>query len=93
MSEPTQFLFPHKEIVQVLLEKQGIHEGIWGLLVKFGLKVSNVGSSPSDILPAAIIPVLEIGLQRVKEENNLAVDAAKVNPKSPRTRPGVRRAR
>jgi hypothetical protein len=29
---------------------------------------------------AAIIPVLEIGLQKFEKESNIAVDAAKVNP-------------
>ncbi len=84
MPEPTQFVFTHREIVELLLKKQEIHEGIWGLYVRFGLKAANVGSSPADQLPAAIVPVLEIGLQRGKEEGALFVDAAKVNPKGRR---------
>jgi hypothetical protein len=30
--------------------------------------------------PAAVIPVLEIGLQKFEKETNISVDAAKVNP-------------
>ena len=80
MPEPTQIVFTHKEIVELLLKKQDIHEGIWGLFIKFGLKAANIGASPTDMMPSAIIPVLEIGLQKGKEEGNLFVDAAKVNP-------------
>jgi len=80
MAEPTQIVFSHTEVVQALLKQQQIHEGIWGIYIKFGIKAANVGMSPSDLLPAAIVPVIEIGLQKFDEENNLAVDAAKVNP-------------
>jgi hypothetical protein len=34
----------------------------------------------NEMRPAAIVPVMEIGLQKMEEENNLSVDAAKVNP-------------
>lgn len=81
MPEPTQIKFSHKEVVEALLKKYGIHEGIWGLYVKFGIGASNIGPSPADILPAAIVPVMELGLQKFDQENNIAVDAATVNPK------------
>lgn len=81
MPETTQIAFSHKEVVEALLRKQGIHEGIWGIYVKFGIQAANIGASSADLVPAAIIPVMNIGLQRFEEENNLAVDAGKVNPK------------
>jgi hypothetical protein len=80
MAEPTQIVFKHREVVEALLKHQNIHEGIWGLFVRFGIQAANVGTSPADLHPAAIVPVLELGLQKFEEENNLAVDAAKVNP-------------
>ena len=80
MAESTQIVFTHKEVVEALLKRQGIHEGIWGIYVKFGIKGANVGASDSDLMPAAIVPVLQIGLQKFETENNLSVDAAKVNP-------------
>jgi hypothetical protein len=80
MAEATQIVFKHKEVVEALLRRQGIHEGIWGLYVKFGIQGMNIGMSDADLMPAAIVPVLEIGLQKFPKENNLAVDAAKVNP-------------
>ena len=80
MAEPTQILFSHKEVVEALVKKHGIHDGIWGIYVRFALKAANIGVSDSDLLPAAIIPVVELGLQKFEKENNISVDAAKVNP-------------
>ena len=84
MAESTQIVFTHKEVVEALLRKHGIHEGIWGLYIKFGIRGANVEGSLSDIHPAAIVPILEIGVQKFDAENNISVDAAKVNPNSGR---------
>ncbi len=81
MPEATQIIFKHKELAEILVKQQRIHEGIWGLYVRFGLGAQNVGVSDADLNPTAIIPVLEIGLQKFEKETNLSVDAAKVNPK------------
>ena len=81
MAETTQFGFTYKEVVEALLKKQGIHEGVWSLSVKFGLQATNIGSNEADLKPAVVIPILEIGLARQEKENNLSVDAARVNPK------------
>jgi len=86
MPESTQIVFTHKEVVEALLKQQQIHDGIWGIYVKFGIKAANVGMSDSDLMPAAIVPVLEIGLQKFENENNLSVDAAKVNPRTTASR-------
>jgi hypothetical protein len=80
MAEPTQIVFSHKEVVTLLIKEQGIHEGIWGLFVKFGLKAMNAGGGPDDVLPTAMVPLMEIGIQRREQEDNISVDAAKVNP-------------
>jgi hypothetical protein len=40
-----------------------------------------VGPTDTELQPAAIIPVLEIGLQKFEKETNISVDAAKVNPR------------
>jgi hypothetical protein len=81
MAEPNQIAFNFKEVAECLVKKQGITQGIWGIYFRFGLQATNMGPSPSDLHPAAIAVVLEIGLQKMEEESNLAVDAAKVNPK------------
>jgi hypothetical protein len=81
MAESSQLVFSYKEIAEALVKKQGLHEGIWGVFVKFGMQATNMGPTDNDLRPAVVIPLLEIGLQRFEKENNLSVDAASVNPK------------
>jgi len=81
MPEPTQITFTYSELVELMLKKQGIHEGIWGLFVNFGLAATNIGPSDTNLSPAAIVGVIGMGLQRLEKESNLTLDAAKVNPK------------
>lgn len=83
MAEPSQIVFSYKEVVEALVKKYGLHEGIWGLWVKFGIKAANMGATDIDVKPVAIIPILELGLQKFEKENNISVDASKVNPKPP----------
>jgi hypothetical protein len=80
MPETSQLTFNFKEVVTALLKAQDIHEGIWGLIVNFGLSANNVGTSDSDLRPSAVIPILTLGIQKFDRETNLSVDAAKVNP-------------
>lgn len=82
MGEATNYAFSYQEIVEALIKKQDIHEGVWGIYIEFGIKGANIGTKPGakDFAPVAIVPVLKIGIQRFNEENNLTVDASKVNP-------------
>ena len=79
-------LIDHSELARMLVKQHGIHEGLWGVFIRFGLGAGNVPFQPSDgsnivLRPAAIVPLLEIGIQRFSERNELCVDAAEVNPK------------
>ncbi len=80
MPEPVNIAFSYHEVITALLKASDIHDGIWGLFIRFGLGATNVGESETVLRPAAILPVLEIGLQKFDKESNIAVDAAKVNP-------------
>lgn len=80
MAEPNQIVFSHKEVVEALLEKSRIKNGIWGLYIKFGIQGANIGSGKADLQPAAIVPILQLGLQKFDEESNLSIDAAKRKP-------------
>jgi hypothetical protein len=77
--------FTHKDIAELLVKKQNLHEGHWGIFIEFGIGAANVGQSPdnSEILPAAIVPVLRLGIQRFPSPNSLTVDASIVNPTKP----------
>ena len=78
MAEPTQLAFTYKELAEMMVIKAGLSEGLWGIFLKFGIGGANIGQGPDDVFPAAIVPVLEIGLQRFEEPSRLTVDAAQV---------------
>ena len=82
MAEVTSYAFTHKEIAELLIKKQDIHEGLWSMTVEFGLGATNVAAGPDDpnMSPAAITIVKRIGIQRQEQQNPLTVDAAQVNP-------------
>ncbi len=83
MAEIDQYTFSFKEVVEALIKQQRLHQGLWSIRVEFGLAAANVGTTEGskDATPAAIVPIVKLGIQRGSEENNLTVDAAKVNPK------------
>jgi hypothetical protein len=81
MAEASQIVFKFPELAEILVTRQDIHEGHWGIFLRFGLAATNVNSPTGDLLPSAIVPVIEIGIQRFDEPNNLTVNAAEVNPK------------
>jgi hypothetical protein len=84
MTLPERFSYSFVEIAELLVKKADLHEGHWGLYVEFGLNATNiVTEAPKTMLPAAIIPIVKMGLQRFPEPNLLSVDAAKVNPPHP----------
>ncbi|MCJ7487934.1 MAG: hypothetical protein MUQ25_17450 [Candidatus Aminicenantes bacterium] len=81
MSEIKTIEFSHKEVAEALVRFNNIHEGLWGISIRFGIQGANIGTSPGgDLTPAAIVPILNIGLQRFEKPNNLTVDAAIINP-------------
>src|ERR1017187_3098476 len=85
MPEQTEIMFNHKELVELMIKDQKLHEGLWMLSIKFGMQATNFGVAPdgSDVLPTAMIPVVAIGIHRSDKPNNLSVDAAVVNPAAP----------
>jgi len=82
MPEVRLITFSHREIAEELVRKEGVKDGHWGLYIEFGIGGGNVGTSreKEDVVPAAIVPVLKLGIQRFDKPNSLTVDASKVNP-------------
>ena len=78
MAEAKLISFTYQELAELMIRKAGVKEGLWGVYMKFGIAGANVGQGPEDISPAAVVPVLEIGLQRFEEPSRLAVDAASI---------------
>lgn len=86
MAEVQSVTITHRELVEVLIKHLGYHDGIWQLSVEFGLSAINIQATnaqtgESHLSPAAFLPINKIGLMKVDAENDIAVDAAKVNPK------------
>ena len=93
MAEAEQITFDHKEVVEALVKHQGIHEGTWGLSVRFGLHAANVALSDQQANPSAIVGVIKIGIQKLEKESDLTVDAAKANPPSPKRKTTKKRTK
>jgi hypothetical protein len=91
--ESTTLVTSYKQVAEALVKYHNLHEGIWGVFARFGLAASNVGPNENELSPAAIVPLVELGLQKFSKENNLSVDAAKVNPKPKPSEPARQRGR
>jgi len=83
MPETRNIEFDYQEIAEALVRYNNIHEGLWGIAIKFGIQGANIGTGPGsdDLTPAAIIPILKLGIQRFDKPNNLTVDASEINPR------------
>ena len=94
MPEANQYSFSHKEIVELMIKKTGLHEGKWMMLVNFGFGAVNGGPTLDQVMPTAIVGVQVIGLQRapVDAPEALTVDAAIVNPVSTEKKPPSKRS-
>jgi len=82
MADDSPILFSLRDVAEIMVRQKNIHEGIWGIYVEFGMGAANVqGKRPEgDLFPAAIVPVVKLGLQRFQKPSSLTVDAAEVNP-------------
>jgi hypothetical protein len=80
MADTKLISYSFKELASLMVKDQDIHEGLWGIYVRFGISAANAGPADSDLKPTALVPIVEIGLQKFDELNNLSVDAAIENP-------------
>ena len=82
MAEVASYKFSYKEVAEALVKQQGLKEGIWALTVEFGISASNIGPDKNDLKPAAFVPIMGFGLQKVEEETNLTFNASEISQKS-----------
>jgi hypothetical protein len=84
MAEVQNYIFTLKEIAGALVKQQGIHEGLWAIYVEFGIGAGHIPAGPNtqEIVPAAVVPIVKMGIQRAEQPTPLTVDAAEVNPKT-----------
>lgn len=84
MPDIDRYSFTYKEVLEALVKKAEIHQGIWQLVVNLGLSGLNAGPSEDQVVPAALVAITNLGLQKATPESpsNLTIDAAAVNPAS-----------
>lgn len=80
MAEPTQFMYSHKELLELLIKDQNLHEGIWILSLEMQFAALNTGPSDDQLLPAGLVAVSKIGIQKGDTLTALSIDASVVNP-------------
>lgn len=87
MAEQRQITFTHKEVSEALIKYYGLGEGLWGLYIEFGISGANINTDPANpdnIFPAAIVPIVKLGIQRFDKPNSLTVDASSISSRSPK---------
>jgi hypothetical protein len=94
MPEQRQITFTHKEVSEALIRYYGLDEGLWGLYIEFGISGANIGTDPANpdiILPAAIVPIVKVGIQRFDQPNSLTTDAATLKKQVLKKKPSKRK--
>jgi hypothetical protein len=86
MAEINQYSLSLRELVELVVKQQEIHEGEWALMLGFGIGTSAFGPSPDQSFPGAMVTLNQVGIQRVMpglplQNPTLVIDAAKVNPR------------
>jgi len=87
MAEQRQITFTHKEVSEALIKYYGLGEGLWGLYIEFGISGANINTDPANpdnIFPAAIVPIVKLGIQRFDKPNSLTVDASSIKQQEPK---------
>lgn len=70
-----------RELTEILLKTEGIHEGLYNLSIEMMFAVGAVGPSPEKTIPGASIGISKIGISMADKVGPHTVDAAEVNPK------------
>jgi hypothetical protein len=83
MAEQSQLLYSYTELAEILVKQAGIHSGHWMVFMRFGIGGANVPieNRGNQFFPTAVVPVIELGIQKSPEPTPLTVDASVVNPK------------
>lgn len=83
MPEANQITFANKELLELLIQKAGVHEGRWFLMTNFAIAPGNYGPDPENLAPGCAVIVNHVGIARAQPNTPeaMTLDAAVVNPK------------
>lgn len=80
MAEAAQYIFTLKELTELMIKHQNIHEGLWALQIRFGISAANLSLGGTEHRPTALVPIMEVGIHKETDASPMTVDAAEVNP-------------
>lgn len=69
-----------RELTKLLIKHHGVREGLFETAIEFKFALGQVGPTPDDALPGAMLGVSRIGLVAADKTGPATVDAAEVNP-------------
>ncbi len=69
-----------RQITELLVKQNGLHEGVYDLAVEFNIGVGPVTVGSSSAIPGVALGVKRIGLIQTTIQGETTVDAAVVNP-------------
>lgn len=69
-----------KEITELLIKHHGLHDGLYDLVLEFGVAIGAVGPAPDQILPGVMVGVRRVGIAKATTSGPNTIDAAKINP-------------
>lgn len=69
-----------KELTAALIKHYGLHEGLYDLYLEYQFAFGNLGPSPSEVVPSAVVGLSKLGVTKVAQTGPLTVDAAEANP-------------
>ena len=84
MAKPSQYTFSLEEVAEVLIEKAGLEEGRWQFGIEFLMNLGNIGTSPTESKPGAVLLLNAANLTLANESPEgtpLVFDAAKIRSK------------
>lgn len=84
MPEINNYMFSHKELLELLVRKAGVKEGRWVLSMTFGLAPGNFGPTENDLSPGIAVGITSVGIQREAPPSSapraLVIDASTLEP-------------
>lgn len=80
MAEVQKYECNAQELVTAIIKHKKIHEGIWGLELRFNFAAMNFQAPDGQICPASVASVQSYFIARVDRVSPISVDAAIVNP-------------
>ena len=87
MAEVNQYTVQLREIIEMILKANHIHEGQWALQIGFQIGIGTFGQTPETTFPGAAVSVSNVGIQRhppgapTTGPGIIVVDAARANPR------------